>query len=149
MYNSKSSFLIIFTFLVLIAFFVPIKSVFADNPQGLVPCNGVQSGGNFSSVEGVSNNECTFSDLIALFNRVIRFLLFDIAAPLATIAFVYAGFLYITAAGDTGKIAKAHDIFKKVLMGLILAFGAFLIVTAILKGLEIKDPFIDQIIQPN
>ena len=121
-----------------------VTPVFAA--EGLVPCNGV-NGGSSGSNDSNANGECTFASLIALFNNVIKFLLFYLAAPLATIAFVWAGFLYITAAGDTGKISKAHSIFKSVLIGLVLAFGAYLIVTAITKGLDLDPTISDKVIQ--
>lgn len=134
---------IFFTLLCVFSFATPSLTSAAES-GGLVPCNGVKSG---TDTRGTPDKECTFTELIALFNLIINFLLFKLAAPLAVLAFVYAGFLYITAAGDTGKIAKAHDIFKNVLIGLILAFGAFLIVTAILKGLDTDSDFY-KILQP-
>jgi hypothetical protein len=78
---------------------------------------------------------CGWPQVIELMNNVVSFLLFGLAAPLAVLSFAYAGFLYITAAGDTGKISKAHDIFRKVLLGMIFAFGAWVLVKAILTGL--------------
>ena len=73
----------------------------SDNPKDkdfqLVPCNGVN---------------CDFNALMKLVNRVISFILY-VSIPLAAISFSYAGYLYLSAAGDTGKIESAHEIFKK------------------------------------
>jgi len=93
-----------------------------------------------SNCAGAGANPCTYTDFLTLINNLIDFALYKLAAPLAVIAFAYAGFLYITAAGDSGKIGKAHEIFKKVIIGMILAFGAFLIVKAILSGLGVTNP---------
>lgn len=84
---------------------------------------------------------CQYSDLIALANNIIKFLVLDISVPIATIAFVYAGFLYMTAVGDSGKISKAHEIFKKVIIGFIIAAAAWLIVHFILQALSVGSAY--------
>lgn len=99
----------------------------SDNPKDedfrLVPCNGVN---------------CDFNALMKLVNRVISFILY-VSIPLAAISFSYAGYLYLSAAGDTGKIESAHEIFKKVLIGFIFILSAWLIVYAITNSLLSSD----------
>lgn len=102
---------------------------FAFAAGGLVPCGG--SG----------QNPCGFSDFFVLINNVINFLLFKIATPLAALTFAIAGWMYLTAAGDSGKIKNAHELFKNVAIGFIIALAAWLIVNAILTGLGVKDAF--------
>jgi len=77
---------------------------------------------------------CGFNDLIQLARNIIDFLLV-IAVFVGTIAIMYAGFVYVSSAGDTGKVEQAHTIFKNVLFGFIIALGAWLIVHAIISGL--------------
>jgi hypothetical protein len=88
--------------------------------SGLVPCNGI--------------GDCDFNHLIELFRRVISFLIM-IAIALSSIAFAYAGFLYLTSAGNEGKVSQAHGIFGDVLWGIIIALAAWLIVNAIAASL--------------
>jgi len=107
--------------------FLPVLAAASDS--SLVPTNCA------------TGNPCTYADFLNLINNVIHFVLFDLAVPLAVLSIAYAGFLYITAAGDTGKIGKAHDIFRKVIIGMILAFGAWLIVHAILAALGVSGNF--------
>jgi hypothetical protein len=148
MTNRKRAFTISFLSLVFLfsfSFMVVHADTQIDLKNGIVPCSG--SSLHTGSGPGPADKECGFEEFIALFNRVIVFLLFYLAAPLAVVSFVYAGFMYMTAAGDTGKISKAHDIFKNVLIGMVLAFGAYLIVTAILKGLEVDSSFTKDVIQ--
>ncbi len=76
--------------------------------------------------------DCGWDELIAAIDRLIDFGML-IAAPLAAIAFVWAGVLYLTAAGNEGQIKKAHGIFKSVLIGFILVLSAWLIVKLILN----------------
>jgi|SRR3990167_7572882 len=85
-------------------------------------------------VPSCSGTECGFDDLIVLVRNTINFLLI-ITAPIAAIMFAYAGFLYLTAAGDSGKISKAHGIFWTVLCGIVITLAAWLIISTITGAL--------------
>lgn len=93
------------------------------NAKGLVPCDGTN---------------CDLSALIELGQNVINFLVL-VSIALSAIAFAWAGFLYMTSAGDQGKVKQAHTIFKKVAIGLIIVLGAYLIVNLIVYGLTGND----------
>ena len=116
-------------FLVMMVF----MPMFFTSAAGLVPC-GVNEIGPYSRA-------CTFNDFFILINNVINFLLRDIAAPLAAVTFAVAGWMYLTAGGDSGQIKKAHELFKNVAIGFIIALSAWLIVKAILLGLGIEEGF--------
>lgn len=88
---------------------------------------------------GKFTNPCDFTDLILQIQKVITFLLIDIAIPMAAIAFAYAGFLFMTSGGNSGQVERAKGIFKKVLIGFIIALAAWLIVKAIMMGLGFRD----------
>ena len=103
--------------------------VSSADAQSLIPCGGT---------------DCTFDHFIQLIQNVINFLLVTIAIPLATILFSYAGWLYLSAAGDSGKISQAHEIFKNVVLGLVLALAAWLIVNTIANALLDKSVFKDR-----
>ncbi len=77
---------------------------------------------------------CNFCHLVELAQNIINFLVL-VSIALAAIAFAWAGFLYMTSAGDQGKVKKAHDVFKKVAIGLIIVLGAYLIVNLVVYGL--------------
>src|SRR3989344_401729 len=69
---------------------------------------------------------CGFNELMALVNRVIQFILFDMALPIAAIMFIYAGFLMITAGGEAaGARTKAKSIFTNAVLGLVFAAAAW------------------------
>ena len=87
--------------------------------QEIVPCEGPN---------------CDFNKLIELAENIINFIIL-IAIPVAAGLFAYAGFLYITAAGDMGKVASAHKIFHNVAVGLIIPLAAWLIVNLIVGAL--------------
>lgn len=85
---------------------------------GLVPCDGVN---------------CDFKAFMNLINKIIKFILFDMVVPIAAIMFVYAGFLLVTAGGETaGARTKAKTIFTNAIIGLVLAMAAWLIIRTIL-----------------
>lgn len=93
-----------------------------DPPAGVIPCSGA---------------DCDFNDLTTLVNKVIDFLLVTVAFPISAALFAYAGFLYLTAAGDEGQVKKAHGVFLNVFWGLIFALAAWLIIdfiTNVLTG---------------
>jgi hypothetical protein len=85
--------------------------------------------------DGTFVNPCGFDDLMLQINKFISFLIFDLAMPLAAIAFCYAGFLFMTSGSNPGNIEKAKSIFKSVLIGFVIALAAYLIVKTIMIGL--------------
>lgn len=81
---------------------------------------------------GKVSNPCTFNDVILLIDRLIKFILFVLAIPVAAIMFCYAGILMVTSGGNSGQFGKGKGIFINVAYGLLLAAGGWLIVTTLL-----------------
>ncbi|MSR71288.1 MAG: hypothetical protein EXS50_01265 [Candidatus Taylorbacteria bacterium] len=94
-------------------------------PNGLIPCGNE------------TQKMCTFDDLIKGIEGLINFMIY-LAIPLSVVAFGYAGFTYMTAAGDQGKIKTAHKTFGLVVTGLVIMFAAWLVVNTIVTTL-LKD----------
>ena len=92
------------------------------------------------TIEAKDAGECGWRDLIVLLNVIIKFIAW-IAASLSAIAFAYAGFLYMTAAGNSGKIEQAHGIFKKTLIGIFFILLGWLLVATVLKMLGVNEGF--------
>ena len=123
-------------FVLLVSLFFGGASAFAQQPnpggvaqpanEGLVPCGNTETA-------NVVSDPCTWEKLVELAQIVINFLIFRIAAPLAAVMFIYAGFLYVTAAGNEGQVKTAHDIFWAVFIGLVAALAAWLMVSFILR----------------
>ncbi len=65
----------------------------------------------------------SISDLI---NVVVRGVVV-VGSPLCAIAIIWAGFSYLLAQGDSGKIKKAHDQLWWTIVGTMIVFGASLI----------------------
>ena len=98
---------------------------------GLVNCGRSQTDSSMDN-NVPEAQQCQFSDLIALINTLIQYLIY-ISLPLAAIAFAYAGWIYLSAGGDTGKVKKAHTIFLDVGIGIALVLSAWLIFQYIAK----------------
>ena len=90
----------------------------------LVPC------------DNSANNPCDFGQLMNMIYLVIRFVLFNLAMPIAAVMFFYAGFELVTSGGSEGKREMAKNIFTNTAIGLAIAVAAFLIVRAILSILS-------------
>ena len=108
---------IVISFFLLLIFVLPVIS-FAD---GLVPCGGP------------GEPACDFNMLLTLINKVINFILFSLAVPIAAIMFAYAGILLLFSGGSTTQKDKAKKIFGGVALGLVIAAAAWLIVHVILS----------------
>src|SRR3989338_2242834 len=86
---------------------------------------------------------CGWNEFMALINKVINFILFYMAVPIAAIMFAYAGFLLVTAGGEAaGARTKAKSIFTNAAIGLILAVAAWLIIKTILAILGYEGAWI-------
>jgi len=96
---------------------------------GLVPCGG----------EG--EEECTLCHLWELASRVINFISFNVAIPIAVLLFVVAGFLFLTSGGNQTRLTRAKGIFFNTLIGLVIIFCSWLIVDTIFKTLA-RDTFV-------
>ncbi|KKS34951.1 MAG: hypothetical protein UU98_C0044G0007 [Parcubacteria group bacterium GW2011_GWD2_42_14] len=111
---------IFFCFFVCSTFFIGGFGTVAH--AALVPCG--MSGGYLQ-------DECNFCDLQVLALNILNFLVL-ISAVVAALLFLNAGFLYITSSANPGNISKAHKIFGNTLVGMIIIFAAWLIVSQIM-----------------
>ena len=87
-------------------------------------------------------NECDFTDFVQLAQNVVTFLIL-LSIPLATMAFAWAGWLLLTAGGNSGQVDHAKEIFWKVLKGFLFALTAWLIVRLITEALLNEDMYED------
>ncbi len=110
-----------------ILFLLIVSSPYLVFAAGLVPDCNAETG-------------CGFNDLITLVKNIIKWIIV-IAPMLAALTFSYAGFLYITSGGNESKNKEAHEIFIATAWGLIIILAAWLIVNAILSGLNVTGDF--------
>ncbi|MFA6445915.1 MAG: hypothetical protein WCW14_01540 [Candidatus Paceibacterota bacterium] len=132
MLNLKTKRKYLITVLLTVCVLIPIISLAAipgikGDTGGIVPCV----------------NNCDMTYVYMMINNFITWATYASFA-FGVIAFVYAGYFYITSGGDTGKLQKAHDWFKNIFIGLVLVLGAVLIVTTIMQSLLKSEVYNDK-----
>jgi len=108
------------SFAILFVFFAPVLAETNSNLGDIIPCEG---------------NECGVCDIFKLISNVIKFAAFTIAAPLAGIIMAYGGFKLITAGGNESERSKGTNAIWAAVWGILITFGAYVIVNAIIGGL--------------
>lgn len=101
---------------------------------GLEKPNLIVCGDFDNSQNPTANHECTFTDVVLLAKNLVNFA-FYLSVPAVILLLSYAGYLYMTSAGDEGKVGQAHTIFTNVAIGFCIVLAAWLIVTTLLQAL--------------
>ncbi len=121
----KKNFLTTFLSLFIVSFFILTFFVF--------PNAVLAQSGTFKILPDCGV-DCGFPQFVELAGNVIKFLIL-LSIPVATISFAWAGWLMLTAGGNSGQVEKAKGIFTDVLIGLLFALTAWLIVQLIMSAL--------------
>ena len=107
----------LFSALVLVAIFFLPKIVFGDLGEG-------------SSAIPQIRNPLKVNSIVELLKALVGILV-QIGFPLAVLAFIYTGFLFVSAFGNEEKITKAKSALNWTFIGTAILLGAFIIITAI------------------
>lgn len=67
--------------------------------------------------------------------------IFGLIGSFALVMFIYGGFTMILSAGNSEKVKKGRDILVAAVIGLTIAFSAYLLVDFILDALKVSDEF--------
>lgn len=74
------------------------------------------------------------SDVREIVGRIISAAL-SVVGTLALLMFVYGGFLWLTSRGDVKAVGKGKETMTWAILGLVVIFGAYVIVRTVLTGL--------------
>ena len=74
------------------------------------------------------------NDLPSTFTNIVKWLLLSLAF-IGVVMIIYAGVLWMTAAGNDEKVALAKKVISSVIIGLVVIFLAWAIVTFVIEGL--------------
>lgn len=80
-------------------------------------------------------SDATSGDITAYIGKFIIGPVISILGAIFMVLMVYAGFLWMTAAGNSDQVKKAKDIFINSVIGLVIVAAAFAITKAILLAL--------------
>lgn len=100
-------------------------------PGGGNPSSG---GGNPVNINAKLQNPFRGGDsLFALLKTVIENILMPIGGILAVLAFIYSGFLYVTAQGNETKLNTAHKALLYTAIGTAILLGAWVLANVICR----------------
>lgn len=117
-----------------IIFLIPVVSFAWIPGQPLVPQEVI----DFVQSENPQPSKVQACHLVDLVKNLLDFGVF-LSAFIATIMFVYAGILYVTAASNAENLTKAKGIFGKVVLGFVIVLTAWLIVSMLLHAFTDQD----------
>ncbi len=105
------------------------------NPTA-VGCNTGGSGGTSVSLDNPLNPNKPNEPIAGeeLWGRLIRGLLGFLGIA-SLVAFIFAGFNFLTAAGNPEQVKKAKDIMLYAVIGIVVALGSYAILSFIFKAL--------------
>jgi len=113
-------------FSIIMLMMLPLISLAADGPLDLLEETGIGTGSD--GIPGTGN-------LPELIGNIIKFFL-SFLGILAVILILYAGFLWMTAGGDTGKVDKAKAYIKNAVIGIIIIMSAYILTTFIIENVS-------------
>lgn len=111
-------FVLLVVFLVL-PFFVSAQPLAPG--EGIVPCTGW--------------DRCQFCEFSLMLDNFVRFALFNVGLPVGVLGIIAAGVIFLTASGNQQRLVIGKKAMRYVVMGLLIAFAAWLIVDLTLGNL--------------
>jgi hypothetical protein len=88
----------------------------------LVQCDGI-------------NVKCDQQQLIQTLQRVLSFIVLDIATPLGVLALIIGGILMLISAGNPGLSTLGKTLIKGAIIGLLLAYCTDIIINFVLQAI--------------
>jgi len=119
--------------------------------DGLVPCGKCVFVGGSDLVDGrgdlkgvpedadAENLSCQFCHLLVMGDSILDFILLRLVPIIAVLMLVVSGVMFFFGGGDPGKLTTAKQIITSTIIGLVIIFAAFLIVSTILSFAGLAD----------
>ncbi|MCE9517885.1 pilin [Candidatus Nomurabacteria bacterium] len=121
-----------FVFVVAFSLFAPMQFANAANGDANIPSGGDKNTGVTINT-GIKNPlGKSISDIPTFIQTILGFVLL-VGVPIIVLAIIYAGFLFVTAQGNSEKLTMAKTTLLYTLIGAALLLGSFVIAKAI-KG---------------
>ena len=80
-------------------------------------------------------NPLKYNDIPSLVNQILGYVL-EIGGVIAIFAFIYSGYRFVAAQGNTEKLKEAREVFFGTCIGVAILLGAKLIATIIVSTLN-------------
>lgn len=75
---------------------------------------------------------CTFDDVIKLANNIIKFLMYDVAVPLAALGFMFMGARMVLFPDKESEKTKAKEGAMDIIKGFAIMLGAYVLIKTVL-----------------
>jgi Type IV secretion system pilin len=102
-----------------------VVPIVTSNPNPIANTSANTSGGSAGGTTSLPN-PIKYNDIESLISNILG-IITSLGAVVATLMFIYAGFKYVTAMGDTEKVKEAHNTFKYTAIGTAILLGASLL----------------------
>lgn len=103
---------------------------------GVVPC-GLET--DDLNQDGDQTIPCQLCHIFQLFDNIVDFVLFEVVPVLAVLMIVIAGVILMTASENPANVNKAKEVLKTVLIGLVLIYGAWLLINLFFLVIGLAD----------
>lgn len=104
---------------------------------GLIPCG--RNCDVIATTGWIESDPCTLCHLVLMGQLIIEFLV-KMAAVFALLALIGGGLIYVFSIGSAGTIEKAKGMIKYALLGFVVIFIAWAVITTILTSMGYMDP---------
>jgi len=104
--------------------------------QGLIPC-GQREDNPSTTVD--ESADCTLCHFFILIDRIIDFILFKLAPPLALLMLIIGGGMFMLAAGNPQTVSTGRKTITYALVGIIIIYGAYFLVGLFLQSIGLAD----------
>ncbi len=88
--------------------------------------------------ETTLSSRCRDVNIFLVFAINVVNYLFSIVGGLALLMFVYGGFMWIISSGNSEKIGEGTEAIKAAVIGLIIAFSGYMLVTFLGKSIQLR-----------
>ncbi|HRY62277.1 MAG TPA: hypothetical protein P5056_00680 [Candidatus Paceibacterota bacterium] len=78
---------------------------------------------------------CRLSNILSIIQALNRYIAFTLLPIVATLAFLYAGFIMVVGTGNPKEVSKGKEIISNTIYGIIIVFAAYYIINLIVSGL--------------
>ena len=113
-----------FTFIAILFFFIIIPPVHAN-----IFLNGLTKAIKGTEYEGGK------TDLPMAIGNIIQIFL-GFLGIIAVILILFAGYMWMTAGGDSGKIEKAKDYIKNAIIGIVIILASYIITSFVISQIS-------------
>jgi hypothetical protein len=93
--------------------------------EPLVPNCGTNASG--------SQSPCGLCEFFLLIKNIFNFIALKLAPPMAALLIIVSGVLFLTSGGSERRVGQAKEIFKNLVIGLIIIYVSYLLVGTLIN----------------